>query len=131
MPACSVTTRKSVQLLDVSFQSLAPSHALCFSCTSGSSMICFYGLCVWDLLFSFLIFQIIYLKKVNYGRINICPKPQCELGSCPLCKKFLFCCQGLIIFTVVLLCFSLLQSSNLRVWGKLFVTANKLLLYHP
>lgn len=61
-----------------------------------------------------------------YGSINICPKLQYELASCLLHKKLLFCCQGLISFTVVLLCLPLSLSWKFKF---LFVTDHSLLLY--
>lgn len=112
MPSCSGKTGKSLQLLDNSFQSLAIIVPCAFSVLQAApwsvSMVsgfvtCFFLFCLQTFSLKYSRFSV----SQHYGSINICPKLQHELGSCPLCKKFLFGCQGLISFTVVLLCLPL------------------------
>lgn len=112
MPACSGKTGKSLQILDISFQSLAIIMPCAFSILQAvpwsvfmvsGFVICFFLFCLQTFSLRYFRFSV----SQHYGSINIYPKLQYELGSCSLHKKFLFCCQGLISFTAVLLCLPL------------------------
>lgn len=122
VPECSYKTGKSFQLWGISFQSLAIMMTWGFSVLQAAPwsvlmasvfVTCFLLFCLQTFSLRYFIFPI----SQFYGSINTCPKLQYEQVSCPISKKFLFCCQGLISSTVVLLCLPHSLSWTFKIGG--------------